>query len=102
MSKSNKDIIITNSSCWVAFVLNIIPGLGSGYIYQRRWRAYWATIFITFIYLIFFQSLEFTLDPSDPLPSQNDQLLFWGLILISFGTSVEAALTYRSLASENK
>ena len=27
----------------VAVVLNVVPGLGAGYLYQRRWKAYWIT-----------------------------------------------------------
>ena len=27
----------------MAVLLNLVPGLGTGYIYQRRWRAYWIT-----------------------------------------------------------
>lgn len=27
----------------MAVVLNLIPGLGTGYLYQRRWKAYWLT-----------------------------------------------------------
>ena len=23
--------------------LNVLPGLGAGYLYQRRWKAYWIT-----------------------------------------------------------
>jgi ABC-type Mn2+/Zn2+ transport system permease subunit len=23
--------------------LNVLPGLGAGYLYQRRWRPYWIT-----------------------------------------------------------
>jgi hypothetical protein len=31
------------SAIWVAVVLHVIPGLGAGYLDQRRWRAYWIT-----------------------------------------------------------
>ena len=27
----------------MAILLNVLPGLGTGYLYQRRWRAYWIT-----------------------------------------------------------
>ena len=27
----------------MAVALNVVPGLGTGYLYQRRWRAYWIT-----------------------------------------------------------
>jgi hypothetical protein len=37
------DQILAASSAWVAILLNVLPGLGTGYLYQRRWRAYWIT-----------------------------------------------------------
>ena len=39
----SKEEILAASSGWVAVVLNVVPGLGTGYLYQRRWRAYWLT-----------------------------------------------------------
>ena len=38
-----REQILAASAGWVAVVLNVIPGLGAGYLYQRRWRAYWIT-----------------------------------------------------------
>jgi hypothetical protein len=35
--------ILAASAPWLGALLNVVPGLGSGYIYQRRWRAYWIT-----------------------------------------------------------
>jgi len=35
--------ILAASAGWVAVVLNVLPGLGAGYPYQRRWKAYWIT-----------------------------------------------------------
>ena len=31
------------SAGWTAVTLNVLPGLGAGYLYQRRWKAYWMT-----------------------------------------------------------
>jgi hypothetical protein len=39
----NREQILAASAGWVAVLLNVIPGLGAGYLYQRRWRAYWIT-----------------------------------------------------------
>lgn len=39
----NHKLILAGSAPWVAACLNVVPGLGAGYIYQRRWRAYWIT-----------------------------------------------------------
>ena len=35
--------ILAESAGWVAVTLNVLPGLGAGYLYQRRWKAYWIT-----------------------------------------------------------
>ena len=39
----SREQILAASAGWVAVVLNVIPGLGAGYLYQRRWKAYWIT-----------------------------------------------------------
>lgn len=44
-ASSRKEILAT-SAPWLAALLNVLPGLGAGYIYQRRWRAYWITAFL--------------------------------------------------------
>ena len=38
-----KEEILAASAGWVAVILNVLPGLGAGYLYQRRWKAYWVT-----------------------------------------------------------
>jgi hypothetical protein len=40
---SSRKEILSTSAPWLAALLNVLPGLGAGYIYQRRWRAYWIT-----------------------------------------------------------
>ncbi|MDA0291193.1 MAG: hypothetical protein O2922_04280 [Cyanobacteria bacterium] len=40
---ANRTQILAASAGWVAVLLNVIPGLGAGYLYQRRWKAYWLT-----------------------------------------------------------
>ena len=44
MSYPSRDEILASSKGWVASFLNFIPGLGSGYLYQRRWKPYFFTI----------------------------------------------------------
>ena len=44
MSYPSKDEILASSKGWVASFLNFLPGLGSGYLYQRRWKPYFFTI----------------------------------------------------------
>ena len=47
MSNLSKVEILASSKGWVASFLNLLPGLGSGYIYQRRWKPYFLTIAAT-------------------------------------------------------
>lgn len=48
---SNPKQILASSAPWLAACLNVVPGLGAGYIYQRRWRAYWITSAIAGVWL---------------------------------------------------
>ena len=43
MDNPSKEQILASSSGWVATTLNFLPGLGAGYLYQRRWIPYFAT-----------------------------------------------------------
>ena len=38
-----KQEIPATSTGWVAVTLNVVPGLGAGYLCQRRWKEYWIT-----------------------------------------------------------
>jgi hypothetical protein len=44
MPYPSRDEILVSSKGWVASFLNFLPGLGSGYLYQRRWKPYFLTI----------------------------------------------------------
>ena len=97
MNRSSKDEIVSLSAGWIAVVLNIFPGLGTGYIYQRRWKAYWATVGLSFLWTIFIVLREFAIDPSDPLLSQQDQLGLVGIMILSFLTALESGLYVKSI-----
>ena len=43
MDNPSKEQILAASSGWVASTLNFLPGLGAGYLYQRRWIPYFVT-----------------------------------------------------------
>ena len=43
MSDISKEQILASSSGWVASLLNFLPGIGAGYLYQRRWLPYFLT-----------------------------------------------------------
>ena len=43
MTLPSREQVLSSSAGWVAVLLNVLPGLGAGYLYQRRWKAYWIT-----------------------------------------------------------
>ena len=91
MESISKNQILAASSGWTAAVLNVFPGLGVGYIYQRRWKAYWITVFTCFVLIFLGLSIQQGADPVDPAPVQSDFFGFWGVVGISAITSFEAA-----------
>jgi len=92
MGPSN-DEILASSSRWVAVLLNVVPGLGTGYIYQRRWRAYWITTTVTTSWFVLGavlgQGAEAAADP------QNQLIGLGGLLLVAAVTAVEAGLAVK-------
>ncbi len=91
MKNINKDQILASSSGWIASLLNFFPGLGTGYIYQRRWLPYFLTagaVLAWFVLGIFLQG--------DKESTQSDQLIgLAGLFFISVITVIEANLAYK-------
>ena len=91
MKNISKDQILASSSGWVASLLNFLPGLGTGYIYQRRWLPYFLTagaVIVWFLLGIFLQG--------DKEATQSDQLIgLAGLFFISVVTVIEANLAYK-------
>ena len=91
LNLKNKQDILASSSGWVAVILNFFPGLGTGYIYQRRWRQYFLTLGSVLLWIllgIIFQANE--------SPSQKEQLIgLSGLLLISVVSAVESLLAYK-------
>ena len=91
MKNISKDQILASSSGWVASLLNFLPGLGTGYIYQRRWLPYFLTagaVIVWFLLGIFLQG--------DKEATQSDQLIgLAGLFFISVVTVIEAYLAHK-------
>ena len=91
MDKLSKEQVLASSSGWVASLLNFLPGVGTGYLYQRRWLPYFITagaVTAWFVIGIFLQG--------DKEPSQTEQLIgISGLFLISIITVVEANLAFK-------
>tara|TARA_Y100001968_G_scaffold242618_1_gene226303 strand:+ start:765 stop:1076 length:312 start_codon:yes stop_codon:yes gene_type:complete len=91
MNEPNKLQILAASSIWVSALLNFFPGLGSGYLYQRRWKAYWLTSAVSAFWLTIGFYNQIALDPADPAPLQTDQSGILGLFFIALFTSIESA-----------
>ena len=98
MKNPKKGEILAASSGWVASLLNFIPGLGVGYIYQRRWLPY----FLTLGAILSWFTIGIILQENKE-PTQSDQLIgFSGLLLISVVTVIEAYLAYKKSLENNK
>ena len=98
MSYPSRDEILASSKGWVASFLNFLPGLGSGYLYQRRWKPYFFTITagaVWFALGVFFQG--------DSEPSQIEQIVgISGLFFISIITVIEANLAFKKASNKAK
>ena len=93
MDKSTKNQIVASSAGWVAVALNILPGIGAGYLYQRRWKAYWITSAVVSIWIVLGAVLG---QDIDPVNDQRNQLVgLIGLLLVAATTAVEAGLAVK-------
>jgi len=92
MTPSKQEILAASSS-WVAVVLNVVPGLCTGYLYQRRWRAYWITSGLATSWFVAGALLG---GPEAGDLSQRDQLIgLAGLVVLAAITATEAGLSAR-------
>ena len=95
--KVSQEVILAASSPWVAVVLNLLPGLGTGYIYQRRWRAYWISSGLATAWFVaggvLSQNVDEVLMPD--LVQQNQLIGLGGLLLLAVVTATEAGLAAR-------
>ena len=89
----SKQEILAASSAWVAVLLNLVPGLGTGYLYQRRWRAYWLTSALATSWFVAGALLG---GSEDGALSQRHQLIgLAGLLALAAITATEAGLAAR-------
>jgi hypothetical protein len=83
----------------VAVVLNVVPGLGTGYIYQRRWRAYWITSALSTAWfvlgLVLAQGQGAGIDPAAEVDPSQKLVGLLGLLLLAAVTAVEAGIAAR-------
>ena len=91
MDKLSKEQVLASSSGWVASLLNFLPGVGTGYLYQRRWFPYFITTGVVTAWFVIG-----IISQGDKEPSQTEQLIgISGLFLISTITVVEANLAFK-------
>ena len=91
METLSREQVLASSSGWVASLLNFLPGLGTGYLYQRRWLPYFITAGAVTAWFVIGIILQ-----GDKEPSQIEQLIgLSGLFLISIITAVEANLAFK-------
>ncbi|WP_341878930.1 hypothetical protein [Synechococcus sp. UW140] len=92
---SNREQILAASAGWVAVLLNVIPGLGAGYLYQRRWRAYWITSALATSWFVAGTVLAQNADAT--AESQNQLVGLIGLIVLAVVTATEAGLAVKKV-----
>ena len=91
MNNPSKEQILAASSGWVATILNFLPGLGAGYLYQRRWIPYFATVGAATAWFVLGAILN-----GDTEPTKSEQLIgIVGLFLISITTMVESKIAHK-------
>ena len=91
MDNPTKEQILAASSGWVATILNFLPGLGAGYLYQRRWIPYFATVGAATAWFVLGAILN-----GDTEPTKAEQIIgIGGLFLISITTMVEAKIAHK-------
>ena len=91
----NREQILAASAGWVAVLLNVIPGLGAGYLYQRRWRAYWITSALATSWFVAGAVLAQHADAT--AESQNQLVGLIGLIVLAVVTATEAGLAVKKV-----
>ena len=88
-----KQEILGASAGWVAVTLNVLPGLGAGYLYQRRWRTYWITSALATTWFVI--GVVLGQDAEAAVELKNQLIGLGGLAALSAGTAVEAGLAVK-------
>ena len=90
MDNPSRAQILASSSGWVATTLNFLPGLGAGYLYQRRWLPYFVTVGLETAWLVLGAVLNGEIEPT-----KSEQLIgIGGIFLISITTMIEAKIAH--------
>jgi hypothetical protein len=94
----SRKAVLAASAPWLGALLNVLPGLGAGYLYQRRWRAWWITSLVGGGWFVLGALLQG--DPTTA-PGERAQLLgLAGLLLLAAVTAAEAFLAARRARME--
>ena len=92
-----KQEILAASAGWVAVTLNVVPGLGAGFLYQRRWKAYWITSALATTWFVLGAVLGQDSEAAEEL--ENQIIGLSGLVALAAGTAVEAGLAAKKARS---
>ena len=96
----SREQILAASAGWVAVLLNVIPGLGAGFLYQRRWKAYWITSVLATAWFAAGAALGQNADPA--AEAQNQLVGLIGLVLLAAITAAEAGLAVKRVRSASE
>ena len=89
-----KQEILAASAGWVAVTLNVLPGLGAGYLYQRRWKAYWITSALATTWFVLGAVLGQGAEAAEE--TQNQLVGPVGLVALAARTAVEPGLAVKA------
>ena len=95
----SREQILAASSGWVAVLLNVLPGLGTGYLYQRRWKAYWITAALASAWFVAGAVFGRGADPA--MEMQNQLIGLIGLLVLAAVTAVEAGLAVKRVRQQS-
>jgi hypothetical protein len=94
-----REQILAASAGWVAVLLNVLPGLGAGYLYQRRWKAYWITSALATAWFVagalLAQNAEADAAEAAQAVAQNQLVGLIGLLVLAAITAAEAGLAVK-------
>ncbi len=91
----SRDQILAASAGWVAVLLNVIPGLGTGYLYQRRWKAYWITSVLATAWFVAGAVVGKNADTAGEAKNQLVGLI--GLLVLAGVTAAEAGIAVKKV-----
>jgi hypothetical protein len=88
-----RDQILAASAGWVAVLLNVLPGLGAGYLYQRRWKAYWITSALATTWFV--AGAVLSQNAVGPAEARNQLVGLVGLLVLVAVSASEAGLAVK-------